>query len=273
MHKRANGLGGGLYWVFVVGLGGLALAYMTLPVGIALVMSFTDGQTLRFPPQGLSVRWYRALLDPVLSAQEHLAAYNSIKIAALAVAGSIVFAVPAAVGMMRLPRRAAGALEVLFVSPLVLPSLIYGLAALVAATLIGIPPSLGLVVAGHIVIFGPLMYRACAAIAARIDPSLEQASATLGASALTTLRRVTLPLLWPGILAGSFLVFMQSLDNVSISLFLADPATTILPLRMFALIEQSLDVRVAALSGLLIAATLVTLVLARRMSQLFRIWR
>jgi putative spermidine/putrescine transport system permease protein len=70
--------------------------------------------------------------------------------------------------------------------------------------------------------------------------------------------------LLPGILAGAFLVFIQSLDNVSVSLFLADAKTTVLPLRMFALIEESLDVRVAAISGILIAVTLLGLLVARR---------
>ena len=86
----------------------------------------------------------------------------------------------------------------------------------------------------------------------------------MGASWFTTLRRVTLPLLMPGILAGAFLVFIQSLDNVSISLFLADAQTTVLPLRMFALIEESLDVRVAAISGILIGLTLIVMLVARR---------
>ena len=73
-------------------------------------------------------------------------------------------------------------------------------------------------------VFGPLMYRAAAVVAQGLDPSLEEASTMLGASWFTTLRRVTLPLMMPGILAGAFLVFIQSLDNVSVSLFLADAA-------------------------------------------------
>ena len=117
------------------------------------------------------------------------------------------------------------------------------------ASLVGIRPSLWLTVAGHVVVFGPLMFRAAAVVAQGVDPSLEQASTTLGANWRMTLRRITLPLIAPGILAGAFLVFIQSLDNVSISLFLADPRTTVLPLRMFALIEEGLDVRVAACPG------------------------
>jgi putative spermidine/putrescine transport system permease protein len=68
----------------------------------------------------------------------------------------------------------------------------------------------------------------------------------------------------PGILAGAFLVFMQSLDNVSVSLFLADARTSVLPLRMFQMIEESLDVRVAAISGVLIGIVFVGLFFARR---------
>lgn len=252
------------YRAFVYGIGGLAMLYLIAPIVIALIMSFTAGQTLQFPPQGFSLRWYAALLDPVRSATEHIAAFNSLKIAGLAVMGALLFAVPAAIGIARVRGRIANFSEPLLLSPLVLPSLVYGLAALVVAGLIGIQPSLWLTVAGHIVVFGPLMYRAAAVISQGMDPSLEEASTTLGATTLTTMRRVTLPLLVPGILAGAFLVFIQSLDNVSVSLFLADARTTVLPLRMFAMIEESLDVRVAAMSGILIATTLVVVLVGRR---------
>ena len=253
-----------LYGLLVHGIGWLAVAFLIAPIAIALLMSLTAGQTLRFPPQGLSLRWYAALLDPVRSATEQTAALNSLEIAVLAVLGSFLIAAPAAIGITRLRRRRALVLEPLLLAPLVLPSLVYGLAALVVANAIGLRPSFWLTVTGHIVVFGPLMYRATAAIAQNLDPSLAEASATMGAGAVTTLRRVVLPLLVPGILAGGFLVFIESLDNVSVSLFLADPKTTVLPLRMFALIEESLDVRVAAMSGVLIVVTLAGLVLGRR---------
>jgi len=110
-----------------------------------------------------------------------------------------------------------------------------------------------------------LMYRTSLAVAQQIDPSQEEASTTLGATRLRTFIRVTLPALIPGALAGAFLVFMQSMDNVSVTLFLADPNTTVLPLRMFAMIEESLDPRVAAISGLLIAATVLILIFVQRL--------
>lgn len=252
------------YRLFVYGVGGLAIAFMVAPVAVGVAMSFTAGQTLKFPPDGLSLRWYRALLDPAQSAPIHTAILHSIEIAALAVLGALLLAAPAAYGVTRIRPTASAAVEPLMLAPLVLPSLVYGLAALIASGRAGLSPSFGLVVVGHIVVFGPLMYRACAAITQRLDPSLEEASALLGVGALRTFLRVTLPLMSPGILAGMFLVFMQSLDNVSITLFLADARTTVLPLRMFQMIEESLDVRVAAISGVLIGAVLLCLLVSWR---------
>jgi len=253
-----------IYSFVVRGLGWFAIAFMVAPVFVGLAMSFTAGQTLKFPPDGFSLRWYRALFDPALSAPIHAAIWNSLKIALLAVAGTILFAMPAAYGATRLKPRASAVIEPLMLAPLVLPTLVYGLAALIAFTSIGLYPSLPMVVIGHVVVFGPLMYRACVAIASRLDPSLEEASTLLGVGAFLTFVRVTLPLMVPGILAGMFLVFMQSLDNVSVSLFLADARTSVLPLRMFQMIEESLDVRVAAISGLLIAIVFAGLFFARR---------
>lgn len=264
LKKRENPLPALLYKLFVYGFGTLCVIYLVAPIVIALMMSFTSGQTLKYPPQGFSLRWYEALLDPVRSATEQTAAWNSLKIAGLAVLGALLFAVPATIGMTRMKRRSVSTIEPLLLTPLVLPSLVYGLAALIVANFIGFQPSLWLTVIGHVVVFGPLMYRAASVVAQGINPSLAEASTTMGASWFMTLRRVTLPLLLPGILAGAFLVFIQSLDNVSVSLFLADAKTTVLPLRMFALIEESLDVRVAAISGILIAVTLLGLLVARR---------
>jgi len=261
---RENPIPALLYKAFVFGFGTLCVFYLVAPIVIALMMSFTSGQTLKYPPEGFSLRWYQALLDPVISATEHIAAWNSLKIAGLAVLGALLFAVPATIGMTRLKHGIVGSIEPLLLAPLVLPSLVFGLAALIVANFVGFQPSLWLTVIGHIVVFGPLMYRAASVVAQGLNPSLAEASTTLGATWFTTLRRVTLPLLMPGILAGAFLVFIQSLDNVSVSLFLADAETTVLPLRMFALIEESLDVRVAAISGILIGVTLIGLLVARR---------
>lgn len=93
-----------LYKAFVFGFGTLCLIYLVAPIAVALSMSFTSGQTLKYPPQGFSLRWYEALIDPVRSATEQIAAWNSLKIAGLAVIGSLLFAVPATIGMTKVKR-------------------------------------------------------------------------------------------------------------------------------------------------------------------------
>ncbi|MCJ8139138.1 ABC transporter permease [Falsirhodobacter halotolerans] len=249
-----------------VWVGGLAvLACMIGPILLALVMSFNAGATLAFPPQGLSLRWYRLLLDPVASEPIHTAARNSVEVALATVVLVTVITAPAAFALARVPRRFSGTVEPVLLAPLVLPSLVYALAALLALSLLGLGPSFLAVLIGHAAVFAPLMFRTVLGLAQRSDPALEEASSTLGASRARTFLRISLPAILPGIVAGAFLVFMQSLDNVSVTLFLGDPGRTMLPLRLFAMLEESLDGRVAAVSGLLILAAALLLVILQRL--------
>lgn len=258
------------YGLFVYGLGSLCLVFMIVPVLISLLMSFTAGQTLKFPPPGLSLQWYAALFDPAKSSIIHASAWNTLQIAVLAVLASLVFAVPAAFGMARISARRANTLEPLFLAPIVLPSLVYALALLIAANLLHIAPSTWLVVLANVVVFGPLMYRATSSIATQLDISLEDASSLLGANRWATFRRVTLPLLAPGIFAGMFLVFIQSIENVSLALFLAPAGTQVLPLEMFAMLTDTLDPRIAAISGVLIGVTIFVLIAIQRLTPFLR---
>ena len=152
--------------------------------------------------------------------------------------------------------------------PLVLPTLVYGIAALMYFSKIGISPSFSLVVLGHTVIFAPLVFRTTVAVVSQLSPTLTESSLILGASRAHTMRRITLPLIMPGILGGALLVFMASMDNVSVSLFLADARTNVLPIRMWRMIEESLDVRVAAISGVVIAVTFLIVVVASSVGNL-----
>ncbi len=107
-------------------------------------------------------------------------------------------------------------------------------------------------VIGHTVVCVPYVVRTTVAALAQLDPALLESSASLGASRLYTFRRVTLPLIRPGILAGAFIAFMSSFDNVPVSLFLRDARTDMLPIRMWQDLEGKLDVTIAAVSGVMI---------------------
>lgn len=259
-----HGFGAWSYRVFVWGGGILMLLYLVAPIVVALLMSFNDGATLAFPPKGLSLRWYAALLDPVRSAPIHTAALNSLQVALATVIVVTVAAAPAALAMARAPRRMVSTVEPLLLAPLVLPALVYSLSALLGLSLLGLGTSFWTILLGHSIVFAPLMFRTVLGLAQRQSLSLEEASATLGASRARTFLRVSLPGILPGIFAGAFLVFMQSLDNVDVTLFLGNPGRPMLPMRLFAMLEESLDGRVAAVSGLLILAATLLLVTLQR---------
>ena len=145
--------------------------------------------------------------------------------------------------------------------PLVLPGITFGLAALVYFSLLGFRPSIELMVAGHLIVTMPFILRTTTASLSQLDPAMLDSSQSLGASWLYTLRRVTLPLIFPGIAAGAFLAFMASIDNVPVSLFLSTARTDMLPIRMWGMMESTLDPRIAAVSGVLIAAAFLLMLL------------
>ncbi len=151
-------------------------------------------------------------------------------------------------------------LDSLFMSPLVLPALAFGLASLMFFSLIGLPISPLTLIIGHTVVCVPYVVRTTVAALAQLNPALLESSASLGASKLYTFRRVTLPLIRPGILAGAFIAFMSSFDNVPVSLFLRDARTDMLPIRMWQDLEGRLDVTIAAVSGVMIAVTVAALI-------------
>lgn len=251
-------------------LGIVGLIILEGPVVVGVLMSLTDGNVLTFPPEGISLRWYKELLDPAISGRIHESVFNSLEIAVWTCILTALLTVPAALGMKSKEYRNYLFLEPMFIIPMVLPSIVFGIAALMFASMLGVPTSKWLVVLGHTMIFTPFLYQTTAAIASQLDPALRESSGNLGAHPLYTFRKITLPLILPGVFAGMLLVFMNSLDNVSVSLFLADARTHVLPIRLWTMIEESLDVRVAAISGVIIIVTLIVLLVVNQFSDILK---
>jgi putative spermidine/putrescine transport system permease protein len=120
------------------------------------------------------------------------------------------------------------------------------------------------------VVISPFVFRTTLASLTQLDPSLLESSASLGASRFYTFRRITLPIIAPGVAAGAFLAFIASIDNVPVSLFLSNARTSMLPIRMWGMMESTLDVRVAAISGVLIAVILILMIVMDRLVGLTR---
>jgi len=248
-------------------LAGVAVVFLVAPSLIVILTSFTASYSLKFPPEGLSFRWYVALADAY---QMQRAAWNSLVVAVWTTLISVVLGTAGAIAIARSRAGWARACDVLFMSPLLLPALAFGFAALVYIHLLGFQPSIPFLVLGHVIVCVPFVLRTTIAALSQLDPALLDASYSLGANWWTTFRRVTLPLIGRGVGAGAFLAFMASFDNVPVSLFLADARTEVLPIHLWQQIETNLDVRTAAVSGLIVVATLVLMVVAERFAGLTR---
>jgi putative spermidine/putrescine transport system permease protein len=240
-----------------------AIVFLIAPTIIVLITSLTSSESLKFPPPGLSLRWYYALLD---ADQMQRAAWNSLVIAIWTTLISVVLGTAASLGIARSQSKWVRSADVLFMSPLLLPALAFGFAALVYINKLGFSPNIPLLVLGHVIVCVPFVLRTTIAALSQLDPALLDASHSLGGSQWMTFRRVILPLIAPGLGSGAFLAFMASFDNVPVSLFLADERTEVLPIHLWQQIDTNLDVRTAAASGLIVIFTIVLMLIAERMA-------
>jgi putative spermidine/putrescine transport system permease protein len=251
---------------FVFGaLTAIAIVFLVAPSLIVILTSLTASQSLKFPPEGLSLRWYTALLH---ADQMQQAAWTSLVVAFWATIICAVLGTAAALAIFRSHGAWARFFDLLFMSPLLLPALAFGFAALVFIDQLGVRPSIPFLILGHVVVCVPFVLRTTLAALTQLDHALLDASMSLGAGRVMTFRRVTLPLIGRGIGAGSFLAFMASFDNVPVSLFLADERTEVLPIHLWQQIETNLDVRTAAVSGVIVVVTLALMLLAERFAGL-----
>lgn len=270
--RAAESLRGALercsFWGVIGLLGAIAAVLLMAPTVVVLITSLTSGYSLKFPPPGYSARWYSALWN---DSPELIEAFVlSLKLATIATGVSIVLAVAAALALARRREAWARVFESVLLSPLMLPALAIGLSLLMLFNLAGTGLSFWTLVIGHTAITTPYILRTTSASLMQMDASLLESAHSLGASPLYVFRTVTLPLISRGIAAGAFIGFMYSFDNVAVSLFLSDARSEVLPIRMWHIIESSLDVRAAAVSGVLIAATLVMMIVMERVAGISR---
>ena len=256
--------------------GPLALAFHALFVGFVLApivivcaVAFTPEGFLSFPTRGLSLRWFRTILDY----PEFIRAFrDSVWLAALSSTLAIGLAVPAALGIVRHRFPGREAMTALFMSPLMVPHVVLGIAFLRFFSQIGLNGTfLGLVLS-HIIVILPFALRLVLAASYGMDRRIEHAAVSLGASASTVFRRVTLPLILPGVVSGWMLAFINSFDEVTMTVFIAFPSTTTLPVRMFLYIQDNIDPLVTSVSACLIAMTVIVMIVLDRLYGLDRLF-
>lgn len=242
----------------------LAVILLVAPTLVVVVSSFTDEMTLRFPPKSYSLRWYYELWSD--SPQIWRTVKESLLVAALTTLICIVCGTLASVAIARSKSKFAAVLDAFFMSPLILPTMAFGLALLLLFSAMGVSLSSWTLVIGHVIICTPLVIRMVGASLQQLNMTLLECSASLGASAPFTFFNVTLPLIKRGVIAGGLIAFLSSFDHVPVSLMLADPRSETLPIHLWTILETNLDVRVAAVCGVIVFFTLIIAVFFDRIA-------
>lgn len=245
------------------------VVFMLAPLAVVCAVAFTPEGYLAFPTRGLSLRWFRAIADR----PEFIAAFrDSLWLGALSATLAIGLAVPAALAIARHRFPGREAVTTLFLSPLMVPHIVLGIAFLRFFTQIGLNGTFAGLVLSHLILVVPFALRLVLATSYGIDPRIEQAAVSLGAGAATVFRRVTVPLLVPGIVSGWVLAFITSFDEVTMTVFVASPATQTLPVRLFLYIQDNIDPLVCSISASLIAVAALAMIALDRAFGLDRVF-
>lgn len=251
----------------VASLSGLALAYLLLPIAVILIAPLGETGYLSFPPKGFTLKWYQAALADT----RYLGAFaNSLGIAAAVTAISTLVGVPAAYALSRHAFPGARALEALFLSPLILPTLVLALGLALWFNRMGITAGTPRLIAAHLMLCIPYVIRVCLPVFRRFDRSLEEAAANLGARPIEGFLLIMLPVVRPAIAAGATMAFITSFDELVLALFLAEPGRPTLPVTIYSAVQLGFEPTVAAVSGLLVllsTAVLLILQLLNRSSR------
>ena len=240
----------------------LVVAFMLAPLVVVCLVAFTPTDTLAVPWGAYSLRWFRAVFQHSDLVQSF---WNSLAVAALAATGSVLLAAPAALAIARHDFAGRQALNGLLMSPLIVPHLVLGVAMLRLFALLDVRGSSTWLTLAHVVIVTPYALRLMVAALTGMDRSIEQAALSLGASRWTAFHRITLPLMLPGITGGWMLAFINSFDEVTMSIFITSPQTVTLPVRMYMLATESIDPMMAAVSALIVALTAAVMIVLDRL--------
>jgi putative spermidine/putrescine transport system permease protein len=254
MERNRRSIGSGL----LAGLSWFTVGYLLLPLIVVIGVSVTDTNFMHFPPKGFTLRWYEVVLNSPIYVD---AFWLSVKIAAIATAIALLLGVPASLILARKRFPGSQAISAIFLSPLILPTVVLGVAILQFASAIGIARSFLALLIGHIVLVIPYVMRATLVSLSGFELATEEAAQDLGATSMQTLLLVTLPQIKPGVIAGGLLGFIMSWINVEVSIFNSTSSLITLPVRIFNQVQASVDPSMAAVSAVTIYLAVLLVVL------------
>jgi len=246
---------------WILFLVGMVYLLLHLPVLILVVFSFNASRySVRWT--GFTLDWYRRLTE---RGDLLLGLERSLLVGAVSTILATGFGTLLAVALARRRFRGRRALEGLLYLPIVTPEIVAGISLLVLFVAVGLPLGIATISIAHIAFNIGFVAVIVRARLEGMDQSLEEAALVLGADELTAFRTVTVPLLWPGILAGALLAFILSFDDYVITSLVAGTGSSTLPIVVYSMVRRNIEPSVNAISTLILLVTSLLIWLADRL--------
>jgi putative spermidine/putrescine transport system permease protein len=235
--------------------------FLVVPLIIILVTAFGEDRTIRFPIRGFTLNWFKA----VFRSRSFMSSLNlSFRLAIYSTLLALIIGIPASYALSRTVFKANRFLRSFFLSPTFIPGIVagYALFRLIVIRL-NMPVFMGLIL-GHFLVVLPYIIRVVGASLEQFDYSIEEVACSLGCHRVQAFFKVVLPNISSGIVAAFMLAFINSFNNVPVSMFLSGPGVSTLPTTLMSYIEYSYDPSVSAISVLLMGITMVLIFIVER---------
>jgi putative spermidine/putrescine transport system permease protein len=268
-------LSGGNGWRYTrQGAAGIVFAIVLLPMVTVIWLSFFDDAVISFPPSGYGWRWY---LNAWETHQFGRSFIVSIEVALASTVIGVILGTAAAYGLERGKLPVSGALQTLLLGPLAIPGVVLGTGLFILFVqidntidlrVVGTLPGL---IAAHTLLTVPWAVRLVSVSLHGVNRSIEEAAKNLGARPFTVFRRITLPMMRSGMIAASLFGFVQSFENLDLTLLLTGPGRSTLPVEMLNYLEFRVDPTLAAVAAVQIAIIGVLMLVTDRFVSLGRV--
>jgi putative spermidine/putrescine transport system permease protein len=236
------------------------------PLVVVIAISFGPSPTFAFPPTGFTLHWFAEFFASDSFVRSFFRV--SLTVGVLAAALATLLGTAAAIGLVRFRFFGREALETFFLAPLLVPQILLGAALYLFYARGAVTASIWTLLGGHLVICTPYVIRSVTAGLVGMDPRLEEAAMSLGATRVQAFLKVTLPLLRSSLLSGAIFAFIISFSDINLALFLSGPESTSLPVHLFSQIQWQGDPTIAAASTLQIVIIGMLILVVQRIFRL-----
>lgn len=250
--------------------------YLEGPLVVIVFASFNSGQIVRIPPDGLSLKWYAALLDLLRDAPGMKpglvdTVFTSLWLGLASTVGAVIAGTLGAYALQRSKLPGTQILRQLFMLPLLFPQIVTGIGLVLWFSAIGGVPTWLRLLLGHLIITLPCVVITVTASLETLDRNLEDAAMNLGANRVATFFYITLPSIRGGVMAGAVFAWLTSFSNFTVTFFLFSGEMNPLPLWLYQYIQYYIDPGAAALATCILAITLCVLLIINRLQALGRV--